>query len=82
MIAIDPYATPDDVRAAALALDEESARRILYDWEFWARPEQLMPAGEWRTWLLLGGRGSGKTRPAAEAAMAEPDGSPRRTDRS
>lgn len=30
------------------------------------RPEQRTPPGNWRTWLMLGGRGSGKTRPGAE----------------
>jgi len=35
-------------------------------WEFLARPEQLPPEGAWRTWLLMGGRGSGKTRAGAE----------------
>lgn len=30
------------------------------------RPEQRTPAGAWRVWLMLGGRGSGKTRPGAE----------------
>jgi phage terminase large subunit-like protein len=31
-----------------------------------ARPSQRPPAGDWRTWLLLMGRGSGKTKAAAE----------------
>jgi len=35
-------------------------------WEFWARPEQLPPAGDWTTWLYMGGRGAGKTRAGAE----------------
>jgi phage terminase large subunit-like protein len=34
--------------------------------QHWARPDQLPPDSNWRTWLLLGGRGSGKTRAAAE----------------
>lgn len=33
------------------------------------RPKQVWPEGNWRTWLLLGGRGFGKTRPAAEAVI-------------
>jgi predicted phage terminase large subunit-like protein len=38
-----------------------------YDWEgFWARPNQLSPAGLWRVWMLLAGRGFGKTRCGAE----------------
>lgn len=35
-------------------------------WEFWARDEQWPPPGDWRIWLFLGGRGSGKTRAGAE----------------
>lgn len=31
------------------------------DWSFWARPKQLPPAGNWRTWGFLTGRGFGKT---------------------
>ena len=31
-----------------------------------ARPNQRPPVGNWRTWLLLMGRGAGKTRSAAE----------------
>lgn len=37
------------------------------DWDFWAREDQRAPAGDdWFTWLLLGGRGAGKTRTGAE----------------
>lgn len=30
-------------------------------WSFWARPKQLPPPGNWRTWGFLTGRGFGKT---------------------
>lgn len=36
-------------------------------WREVARPEQLIPEGEWRAWYIQGGRGSGKTRAAAES---------------
>lgn len=39
---------------------------MLWDWRTWARPEQLAPDGDWRTWLVLAGRGFGKTRALAE----------------
>lgn len=45
--------------------DKRRLRRHL--WHRAARPEQRLPDGEWRTWYLQGGRGSGKTRGAAEA---------------
>src|SRR5215468_8034944 len=34
------------------------------DW--WARPSQLAPPGEWSTWLVLAGRFFGKTRTGAQ----------------
>ena len=48
------------------ALTPAQARALLYDWRFWARPNQLPPDGNWRVWLLLAGRGFGKTRTGAE----------------
>ncbi|MEM1096233.1 MAG: terminase family protein [Bacteroidota bacterium] len=38
----------------------------LASWAFWARPNQVAPPGDWFGWLLLAGRGFGKTRTAAE----------------
>lgn len=35
-------------------------------WPFWARPNQIAPKGDWTFWLLLAGRGFGKTRTGAE----------------
>lgn len=37
-------------------------------WLATARPTQIVPPGDWRTWLVLAGRGFGKTRMAAEDA--------------
>src|SRR5262249_53011631 len=48
------------------ALTPAQARALLYEWLFWARPNQLPPEGNWRVWLLLAGRGFGKTRTGAE----------------
>jgi phage terminase large subunit-like protein len=36
------------------------------EWCLRARPDQLPPDGDWLVWLLLGGRGAGKTRAGAE----------------
>src|SRR5262245_43942347 len=42
-----------------------------YEWAgFWARPNQLPPPGNWRAWLILAGRGFGKTRAGAEQVIA------------
>lgn len=43
------------------------AREALrYDWLHNARENQLPPKGDWRVWLILAGRGFGKTRMGAE----------------
>jgi phage terminase large subunit-like protein len=42
--------------------------------EFWALPHQLPPGGDWTTWVILGGRGSGKTRAGAEWVRAQVEG--------
>jgi phage terminase large subunit-like protein len=39
-------------------------------WEFWGRPSQFAPEGDWSTWLILAGRGFGKTRTGAEWVRA------------
>ena len=43
-------------------------------WPFWAREDQRAPEGDWRVWLMLGGRGSGKTRAGAEWIRAQVEG--------
>lgn len=55
------------LEAYADDLSDEEVEDLLHDWRSWARPGQLPPDGSWSTWLLLAGRGYGKTRAAAEA---------------
>lgn len=47
-------------------LGEEHVRGLLTSWAFWGRPKQQEPDGDWLEWLLLTGRGFGKTRTGAE----------------
>lgn len=54
------------IQQAILELTEDEAEYLLYDWELYAREEQLIPAGSWVYWLILAGRGWGKTRTGAE----------------
>src|SRR5258707_5378393 len=46
-------------------------RALLYVCTFWARANQLPPDGDWRVWLVLAGRGFGKTRTGAELIRAQ-----------
>lgn len=41
-------------------------RELIFDWTIASRDDQQPPAGFWTTWLMLGGRGAGKTRAGAE----------------
>ena len=58
-------ALPEEERLAAMqGLDPEG---LVWDWSVWARPEQLPPPDvDWNVWLVLAGRGFGKTRLASE----------------
>ena len=41
--------------------------QLVWDWSSWGRPEQFAPEGDdWNIWLVMAGRGFGKTRLAAE----------------
>ena len=50
-------------------------RALPWIWEFWAHEHQLPPAGSWRNWVILGGRGSGKTRAGSEWIRTQVEGS-------
>jgi len=66
----------DDLTDALSTLSLDELRFLAWDWETWARDDQLPPETDahgrpWRTWLIIGGRGSGKTRAGAEWVRAE-----------
>ncbi len=64
----DILSLPQEERADLLSrLDVWDCETLFYDWRSWARPDQLPPRGEWVRWLILAGRGAGKTRAGAEA---------------
>lgn len=47
-------------------ITDEQALALLFDWQLWAREKQLPPAIIYTIWLILAGRGFGKTRCGAE----------------
>ncbi|WP_204934379.1 DNA-packaging protein [Roseibium sediminis] len=51
---------------ALQSLSPQDIRFLLADWPLFAHAHQLPPPGSWSTWLMLGGRGAGKTRAGAE----------------
>ena len=50
----------------AASLSEQEFELLYREWRLEARRDQLPPVGEWLVWLLLGGRGAGKTRTGAQ----------------
>lgn len=61
---------PEKLIELFTSLTDEEAILLQYQWSFWARPQQLPPTlspeTSWLTWLILAGRGFGKTRSGAE----------------
>lgn len=75
LLALDP-----SPRRAELARMSDRQRRALrWHWRLWAHDGQLAPALDWDVWLVMAGRGFGKTRAGAEwvRSVAETDGSAR-----
>jgi phage terminase large subunit-like protein len=67
-----------------MALSRRERRRLHFDFGTFVLPHQRPPSraqggGDWSTWLILGGRGAGKTRAGAEwvRALAASDASAR-----
>jgi phage terminase large subunit-like protein len=59
-----------DLRETELCLrrlSEPQLRTLAEHWPAWAHRGQLPPPGGWRVWLMMAGRGFGKTRAGAEA---------------
>lgn len=60
---------PADFSSWSLDRKNAFSKALRYNWGFWARPEQLIPDLDdpWDIWMILSGRGWGKTRTGAEA---------------
>ncbi|MEM7521736.1 MAG: terminase family protein [Pseudomonadota bacterium] len=59
-------ASPEVQEQFLSELEPEEMAALPYLFEFWAMEHQLPPEGSWRNWVVLGGRGAGKTRAGAE----------------
>ena len=71
LIALKPRAR----RALLAKMSIIQQKRLRHYWHLWAHEGQLPPASAWSVWLILAGRGFGKTRAGAEwvRAVAEAD---------
>jgi phage terminase large subunit-like protein len=61
----------DALERLSTSLSDGEAAALHFEWSAWARKEQLSPALPYEGWLVLAGRGWGKTRTGAELARAE-----------
>ena len=58
--------SPTERARLVAALSDRQCDEIFCDWSLWARDDQRPPPGDSIYWLILAGRGSGKTRAGAE----------------
>ena len=70
---------PRERRAEFAKLDKRQLRSVASHWRLWANEGQLPPTSDWHAWLIMAGRGFGKTRAGAEwvRAVARADGTAR-----
>lgn len=59
-------AAPETARLAVRAMRDDVVQGLVQDWRTWRLKGQRPPPGDWRVWVMLAGRGFGKTRAGAE----------------
>ncbi|KPF89310.1 ATP-binding protein [Novosphingobium sp. AAP83] len=69
-------ANPDELVGFLKKLSKEEYDEWQWDWNVWGRAAQRAPDGDWRIWLVMAGRGFGKTRLGAEWVRAQAEADP------
>ena len=66
---------PRPRRATLKGMNLRQQKALRTHWCLWAHDGQIAPADDWQTWLIMAGRGYGKTRAGAEwvRGIAESD---------
>ncbi|MDQ2067705.1 terminase family protein [Xinfangfangia sp. CPCC 101601] len=67
-------AQAEEIDAFLGGLSEATLLALPWVFDFWALPHQLPPEGAWTTWVVMGGRGAGKTRAGAEWVRRQVEG--------
>ena len=66
---------PEEVEALLDGLSPNAVLGLPWLFDIWAlQGHQLAPEGDWKTWVILGGRGAGKTRAGAEWVRSQVEG--------
>jgi phage terminase large subunit-like protein len=75
----DRSKTEQWIGALADTITRDERDEMAHDFRYSAHAGQIAPPGDWRVWLVMGGRGFGKTRAGAEwvRSIAESDGTVR-----
>jgi hypothetical protein len=66
----------EEQRGLLARMSDRQRRSLRTHWRLWAHEGQLPPGGEWHAWLILAGRGFGKTRAGAEWVRAIAESNP------
>ncbi|MEZ5724468.1 MAG: terminase family protein [Paracoccaceae bacterium] len=67
-------AAPGEVDEFLAGLSDNALASLPWIFEFWALPHQLPPQGDWKSWVIMGGRGAGKTRAGSEWVRSKVEG--------
>ena len=67
---VQPRMRRSTLNAMEPSLPDDISTTVKFHWPLWARDNQLPSHDPWRIWLLLAGRGFGKTRTGAEWVRA------------
>ena len=67
-------AAPEEVDEFLAGLSDNALASLPWIFEFWALPHQLSPRGDWKSWVIMGGRGAGKTRAGSEWVRRKVEG--------
>ena len=67
-------AEPQEVDAFLEGLSDNALASLPWLFDFWALPHQLPPEGDWKSWVIMGGRGAGKTRAGSEWVRRQVEG--------
>lgn len=76
LLAILKSLPPEERRRKMATFNQDERRELWTHWELWGRTEQQPPEHDWRTWLVMAGRGFGKTRAGAEWVRAIAEATP------
>lgn len=75
MVELLGSASEAETKALLDGLSPNAIKALPWLFDFWALPHQRPPQGDWSTWVLMGGRGAGKTRAGSEWVRAMVEGS-------